>query len=71
MAKLDLNYSAPSPPKKDFRIGVRAIFRMHEAANGEWTWLTYIQDQMILQSMRLRPIQAEGFSRLQRGARRS
>ena len=22
MAKLDLNYSAPSPPKKDFRIGV-------------------------------------------------
>lgn len=31
---------------QDFRIGVRAIFRMHEAANGEWTWLTYIQDQM-------------------------
>ena len=31
---------------QDFRIGVRAIFRMHEAVNGEWTWLTYIQDQM-------------------------
>jgi hypothetical protein len=31
---------------QDFRPGVRAIFRMHEAANGEWTWLTYIQDQM-------------------------
>jgi hypothetical protein len=31
---------------QDFRIGARAIFRMHEAANGEWTWLTYIQDQM-------------------------
>jgi hypothetical protein len=31
---------------QDFRIGVRAIFRMHENANGEWTWLTYIQDQM-------------------------
>jgi len=31
---------------QDFRVGVRAIFRMHEAANGEWTWLTYIQDQM-------------------------
>jgi len=31
---------------QDFRIGVRAIFRLHENANGEWTWLTYIQDQM-------------------------
>ncbi len=32
---------------QDFRIGERAIFRMHEnAATGEWTWLTYIQDQM-------------------------
>ena len=31
---------------QDFHIGVRAIFRMHENANGEWTWLTYIQDQM-------------------------
>lgn len=31
---------------QDFRVGVRAIFRMHEAADGQWTWLTYIQDQM-------------------------
>jgi hypothetical protein len=31
---------------QDFPIGTRAIFRLHEAANGEWTWLTYIQDQM-------------------------
>jgi hypothetical protein len=31
---------------QDFRIGVRAIFRVHEAADGRWTWLTYIQDQM-------------------------
>jgi hypothetical protein len=31
---------------QDFRIGVRAIFRMHEAEDGRWTWLTYIQDQM-------------------------
>ena len=31
---------------QDFRIGVRAIFRMHEAEDGQWTWLTYIQDQM-------------------------
>lgn len=31
---------------QDFRIGGRAIFRLHEAADGKWTWLTYIQDQM-------------------------
>ncbi len=31
---------------KDFRIGERAIFRMHEDEAGEWTWLTYIQDEM-------------------------
>jgi len=32
---------------QDFRIGERAIFRMHEnSGTGEWTWLTYIQDQM-------------------------
>ncbi len=31
---------------QDFRIGERAIFRLHENAGGEWTWLTYIQDQM-------------------------
>jgi len=31
---------------QDFRVGVRAIFRLHENAAGEWTWLTYIQDEM-------------------------
>lgn len=31
---------------KDFQIGERAIFRMHEDEAGEWTWLTYIQDEM-------------------------
>lgn len=31
---------------QDFRVGGRAIFRMHEAEDGQWTWLTYIQDQM-------------------------
>jgi hypothetical protein len=31
---------------QDFRIGTRAIFRLHEADNGQWTWLTYIQDEM-------------------------
>jgi hypothetical protein len=30
----------------DFRVGERAIFRVHENDKGEWTWLTYIQDQM-------------------------
>ena len=30
----------------DFRIGERAIFRMHENEAGEWVWLTYIQDEM-------------------------
>src|SRR5262249_1002646 len=31
---------------QDFRIGERAIFRLHENADGRWTWLTYIQDEM-------------------------
>jgi hypothetical protein len=31
---------------QDFRVGERAIFRLHENAAGEWVWLTYIQDQM-------------------------
>ncbi len=30
----------------DFKIGERAIFRMHENDTGEWVWLTYIQDEM-------------------------
>ncbi|QDU98012.1 hypothetical protein [Lignipirellula cremea] len=31
---------------RDFKIGERAIFRMHENEAGEWVWLTYIQDEM-------------------------
>lgn len=31
---------------QDFRVGERAIFRLHENDRGEWTWLTYIQDEM-------------------------
>jgi len=31
---------------QDFRVGERAIFRVHEDAQGTWTWLTYIQDEM-------------------------
>jgi hypothetical protein len=30
----------------DYRIGERAIFRMHENEAGEWVWLTYIQDEL-------------------------
>ena len=31
---------------QDFRVGERAIFRLHENEKGEWVWLTYIQDEM-------------------------
>ncbi len=31
---------------QDFRVGERAIFRLHENEKGEWAWLTYIQDEM-------------------------
>jgi hypothetical protein len=31
---------------QDFRVGERAIFRLHENEAGDWVWLTYIQDQM-------------------------
>jgi hypothetical protein len=30
----------------DFRVGERAIFRMHANDAGQWVWLTYIQDEM-------------------------
>lgn len=31
---------------QDFRVGERVIFRLHEDDKGEWTWLSYIQDEM-------------------------
>jgi hypothetical protein len=31
---------------QDFRVGERAIFRLHQNEQGEWVWLTYIQDEM-------------------------
>lgn len=31
---------------EDFRVGERAIFRLHEDEKGEWNLLTYIQDEM-------------------------
>jgi len=42
----ELLHHAASGDLQDFRIGERAIFRMHENEAGEWVWLTYIQDQM-------------------------
>jgi hypothetical protein len=30
----------------DFKVGERAIFRMHVNEQDEWFWLTYIQDEM-------------------------
>jgi hypothetical protein len=30
----------------DFKIGERAIFRLHQNEEGKWVWLTYIQDEM-------------------------
>jgi len=31
---------------EDFRVGERAIFRLHPNEKGQWVWLTYIQDEM-------------------------
>ncbi len=31
---------------QDFKVGERAIFRLHENDKGEWVYLTYIQDEM-------------------------
>jgi hypothetical protein len=31
---------------QDFKVGERAIFRLHENDKGAWVWLTYIQDEM-------------------------
>lgn len=31
---------------QDFRVGERAIFRLHPNDEGKWVWLTYIQDEM-------------------------
>lgn len=30
----------------DFRVSERAIFRLHRNDQGQWVWLTYIQDEM-------------------------
>lgn len=42
----ELLHHASSGDLQDFRVGERAIFRLHENERGEWVWLTYIQDEM-------------------------
>ncbi len=42
----ELLHHAANGDLLDFRIGERAIFRLHANDNGEWTWLSYIQDEM-------------------------
>jgi len=42
----ELLHHAANGDLQDFRVGERAIFRLHENEKGEWVWLTYIQDEM-------------------------
>ncbi len=42
----ELLHHASSGDLQDFRVGERVIFRLHENDQGEWVWLTYIQDEM-------------------------
>jgi hypothetical protein len=42
----ELTHHAAPGDLQDYRIGERAIFRVHPNENGEWIWLTYIQDEM-------------------------
>ncbi len=46
MPYAELLHHATYGDLQDFRIGERAIFRMHEDEKGDWVWLTYIQDEM-------------------------
>ena len=46
MPYAELLHHATNGDLQDFRIGERAIFRLHENDKGEWVWLTYIQDEM-------------------------
>ena len=46
MPYAELLHHAANGDLQDFRIGERAIFRLHENEKGEWVWLTYIQDEM-------------------------
>jgi hypothetical protein len=46
MPYAELLHHAANGDLSDFRVGERAIFRLHENDQGEWVWLTYIQDEM-------------------------
>jgi hypothetical protein len=46
MPYAELLHHATLGDLQDFRIGERAIFRLHEDGKGEWVALTYIQDEM-------------------------
>lgn len=46
MPYAELLHHAHRGDLQDYRVGERAIFRMHENEAGEWIWLTYIQDEM-------------------------
>jgi len=46
MPYAELLHHASHGDLPDFRVGERAIFRLHENEKGEWVWLTYIQDEM-------------------------
>lgn len=46
MPYAELLHHAANGDLQDFRVGERAIFRLHENEQGKWVWLTYIQDEM-------------------------
>ena len=46
MPYAELLHHATNGDLQDFRVGERAIFRLHENDKGEWVLLTYIQDEM-------------------------
>ena len=46
----ELLHHAARGDLQDFKVGERAIFRLHEDADGKWVYLTYIQDEMTFQA---------------------
>lgn len=46
MPYAELLHHATLGDLQDYRVGERAIFRLHENEQGQWVWLTYIQDEM-------------------------
>jgi hypothetical protein len=46
MPYAELLHHATPGDLQDYRVGERAIFRLHPNEKDEWVWLTYIQDEM-------------------------